>query len=86
MSVQALPNAGTKVVRVGSRIRMEDEDGMVEFVMTAPEEANALRDHVSADSPVGRAVLGQAAGALVMVETRLGRRRARIVSIEEDQC
>jgi transcription elongation factor GreA len=50
------------VVHVGSRVRIQDADGEVEFSIVPPEEADAAEERVSAESPLGRALLGRRLG------------------------
>jgi transcription elongation GreA/GreB family factor len=54
-----------EVVRVGSRVRVRDVDGEVEFAVVSHEEADATAERVSAESPLGRALLGRRPGELV---------------------
>jgi len=53
------------VVRVGSRVRVRDEDGEEEFTIVADCEADAFADRISAESPFGRALLGHQVGERV---------------------
>jgi len=50
------------VVRVGSRVRVQDADGEDEFTIVPECEADAFADRVSAESPCGRALLGHRVG------------------------
>jgi transcription elongation factor GreA len=50
------------VVRMGSRVRVCDEDGEAEFAVVAPEDADAAAERVSASSPLGHALLGRRPG------------------------
>ncbi len=50
------------VVRLGSRVRVRDEDGEEEFAVVAHIEADAVADRVSVESPLGRALLGRRVG------------------------
>jgi transcription elongation factor GreA len=63
------------VVTVGSRVDLEREDGETMTVVISSV------DGVSPESPVGRALLGRAAGDQVVVEAPRGAWRARIVSV-----
>jgi transcription elongation factor GreA len=47
-----------EVARVGSRVRVRDEDGEAEFEL-AGELADPFQGKVSVDSPLGRALLGR---------------------------
>ncbi len=50
------------VIRIGSRVRVRDVDGEAEFAVVGPEEADAAAERVSAESPLGRALLGRRLG------------------------
>jgi transcription elongation factor GreA len=51
-----------EAVRLGSRVKVRDADGEAEFFVVPAEEADCMADRVSADSPLGRALLGCRAG------------------------
>jgi transcription elongation factor GreA len=64
------------VIRVGSRVRIRDEDAEEEFdherqllgavfTIVAECEADAFADRISAESPFGRALLGHQVGERV---------------------
>ncbi len=53
------------VVRVGSRVRVQDADGEDEFTIVSDCEADAFAARVSAESPFGRALLGRRVGERV---------------------
>lgn len=50
----------TDVVRIGSRVRVQDDGGGEEFALVPDDEADARANRVSIDSPLGRALLGSA--------------------------
>jgi transcription elongation factor GreB len=55
-------------VYFGAWVTLEDDDGAeVEYRLVGPDEADARSNHVSIDSPVGRALLGRAEGDEVTV-------------------
>lgn len=47
---------------MGSRVRVRDGDGEAEFSIVEPAEADITAERVSADSPIGRALLGRRLG------------------------
>ncbi len=53
------------VVRIGSRVCVRDGDGDAEFRIVEPHEADAVAERASAESPLGRALLGRRVGDLV---------------------
>jgi transcription elongation factor GreA len=50
------------MIRVGSRVCVRDADGAVEFSIVEPAEADVAEARVSAESPLGRALLGRHVG------------------------
>jgi transcription elongation factor GreA len=70
-----------ETVSMGSRVRVHDLDGEDEFSVVRPEEADPFTGLVSADCPLGRALLGRAPGDRVNVRTPGGVRVVTIVSI-----
>jgi transcription elongation GreA/GreB family factor len=60
-------------VAVGSRVRVFDGYGEVEFVIVPDVAARTASErHVSAESPLGAALLGRGVGEQVVVHTRTG--------------
>lgn len=55
----------SSVIRLGSPVCIRDEDGEAEFRIVDPADADAIAERVSADSPLGRALLGRHVGDLV---------------------
>jgi transcription elongation GreA/GreB family factor len=65
-------------IGVGSRVRVFDGYGEVEFVIV-PDDARAESDlQVSLKSPLGKALLGRGVGEEVMVRSRTGIHFVRI--------
>jgi len=74
---------GDGVVRLGSRVRLKDlEYGDVEeYTIVSSVEANPAERKISTESPVGKAILGQKAGAVVTVEAPAGPIRYQILEV-----
>jgi transcription elongation factor GreA len=53
---------GTGVIQVGSRVCVRDTDDRVEFDIVEPHEADIAEARISAESPLGRALLGRQVG------------------------
>ena len=70
--------AASGVVRAGAFVRLDDG---AEYQVVEPEAADAARRRVSAESPLGRALLGRKAGDEIVVERPRGALEARIVSV-----
>jgi transcription elongation GreA/GreB family factor len=72
------PSGGQRV-GLGSRVRVSDGYGEVELVVVPDDAAGGASErHVSAKSPLGRALLGRGVGEEVMVRTRTGIHFVRI--------
>jgi transcription elongation GreA/GreB family factor len=67
-----------KRVGVGSRVRVFDGYGEVEFVIVADDAPDASGRHVSLNSPLGKALLGRGIGEEVTVRSRTGIHFVRI--------
>jgi transcription elongation factor GreA len=81
MSSEFATNVEIELVRVGTRVRLRDDEGEEEFAIVRPDEADYSAGLVSSSSPIGVAVLGHAVGDEVVVGTPAGRRPVRIVAI-----
>jgi transcription elongation factor GreA len=69
------------VIRIGSRVCVRDEDGEAEFHIVDPAEADAVAERVSADSPIGRALLGRHVGDLVRFRAPVGVLAVKVLEI-----
>ena len=65
MSSQTNTATGGPVVRMGSRVRVRDEFGEVEYTIVPEVEADSMHKRLSEDSPMGRALIGRTAGERV---------------------
>jgi len=81
----AEPDAGNGVVDLGERVLLRDLDtGAVhEYELVGSFEADPAAGRISAESPLGRALFGLGAGDLAVVDAPKGRRRLRILGIEQ---
>lgn len=80
MASEVMPPADG-VVALGSRVVIDDDGERDMYQLVDPCEANPAEGRISIVSPVGRALLGQAAGAEVAVRLPDGERRLRLVSL-----
>jgi len=70
-------------VRLGSRVTVEDEEGVEEvYTIVGSVEANPRDGFISNESPVGRALLGKLVGDVVNVSAPGGSFTLRIKAIE----
>jgi transcription elongation factor GreA len=77
-------NGPSDVVRLGARVTVL-EDGFDEsevYHLVGSAEADPLNGRVSNESPIGRALMGQRAGAVVSYHAPAGEIRLTILSIE----
>jgi transcription elongation GreA/GreB family factor len=84
MAVRRLVERGRfgQRVRLGSRVRILDGYGEVEFVIVPDDAApSATERHVSAESSLGAALLGRRVGEEVLVRTRTGMHFVRIRAV-----
>jgi transcription elongation factor GreA len=72
MSAGTVRDANAELVRHGSRVRVEDDDGESEFAIVEPHEADIEAGRLSSESPFGRAVLGHGVGERVIVRAPAG--------------
>lgn len=74
----------TDVVRIGSRITVEDvEMGFEEsYQVVGSQEADPMNGRISEESPFGKALLGKAVGELVIVEAPAGNIEYKVIDIQ----
>ena len=64
--------SGSTAVQIGSKITLETGKEKWTITITGPQEADPLKDRISASSPLGEAILGKKKGDKVEVETPQG--------------
>jgi len=69
-------------VALGSRVTIEHDGDEQVFTVVGPTESDPSSGRISSVSPVGKALLGRAAGDEAVVATPRGEVRYRVVSIE----
>jgi transcription elongation factor GreA len=69
------------VVALGSTVTVRDDDGIDELTIVGPVEVAFKVGRISAESPVGRALMGRKAGETIEVETPAGRRSVEILKV-----
>ena len=69
-------------VAIGRTVTIREADGTVEtYAVTLPGDGDPLQGWISADAPLGIAVLGCRSGDAVEVDAPAGRRRIEVVAI-----
>ncbi len=67
-----ITSKGKGTVSLGSKVKLELEDGEQEYVIVGPTEANPDRGFISDQSPIGKALLGKKQGDEVTVDVPSG--------------
>ncbi len=78
------PDADNDVVDLGELVQLRDLDTGTDhaYHLVGSLEADPIAGRISAESPLGRALLGRRRGELAVVETPRGQFRYEIVAIE----
>lgn len=73
----------TTTVSLGSRVRLKQLQcgEVVEYLIVGSEEADPSRSKISNESPLGKALMGQRAGAVVEVAAPIGLVRYEVLGI-----
>lgn len=70
-------------IHIGSKVRVKDLDEEVEevFEIVGSTEADPIKNKISNDSPVGKALLGGRPGDIVEVNAPIGKVRLKVLGI-----
>lgn len=68
-------------IGVGSTVKVKVNGKEQEFTIVGPVEANPLEGKISNESPIGKALLGLAAGETAELETPKGKNKYQIVAV-----
>jgi transcription elongation factor GreA len=68
-------------ITIGSKIVLESKEGTENYEIVGDLESEPLNGKISYQSPIGRALMGQAKGDSVYITTPRGKREAKIVEI-----
>ncbi len=74
----------TDVVRIGSKITVEDVELGIEesYQVVGSQEADPMNGRISEESPFGKALLGKAIGEIVIVEAPAGNIEYKVIDIQ----
>src|ERR671932_236585 len=81
-NVEVVERAGAVVIGCSVVIR-HDDDGEERYVLVAPGEGDPRAGRVSADSPLGRALLHHRVGDVVEVATPIGPRTFTLLQVDD---
>jgi len=74
---------GYDVVDVGATVTLQEDDSPPEiYYIVGTTEADPQNGRISNESPIGEAIMGKKAGAMVTVETPAGKLNLKILKIE----
>lgn len=78
-------NLSTEVIHVGTKVKVFDEtyEEEDEYQIVGFPQADPLNNKISDDSPIGKGLIGHAAGDVVEIETPAGITTLRIISISK---
>jgi len=76
--------ANREKVDIGARVTIQEEgfDDLETYQVVGPKEADPRNNHISYESPIGRALLGKKIGELAIADTPNGQFIFKIVSID----
>ncbi|PSR35688.1 MAG: transcription elongation factor GreA, partial [Sulfobacillus thermosulfidooxidans] len=76
-------NVDPNAVHIGSVVTVKDleEDFEEEYTLVGAAEADPNKNHISNESPVGKALMGARVGQIVEVSAPVGKIRMQIVKI-----
>ena len=68
-------------ITIGSLVSLKFKEGLEKYEIVGDLEADPLNAKISYQSPIGRALMGQAKNAVIYIATPRGKREAKIVEI-----
>ena len=73
-----------KKIQIGCKVKLLDKEfnEELEYKIVGSTEANSLSGKISNESPVGKALMGHKAGDTVTVETKSGKFKYKVLSVE----
>jgi transcription elongation factor GreA len=81
-SVIIKKSASTLTVRIGSKVQVEKNGGIVNYTIVGSNEAKPAEGFISNESPIGRGILGKKVGDVLKIKAPKGEVTYRILAIE----
>lgn len=76
-----ISHSSKHAVGLGSKVKVETEEGEVEYVIVGSTEANPEKGFISDQSPIGKALMGKKKGDELEVEVPAGTAKYRVKGI-----
>ena len=76
-------STGVETVQIGSQVTLQTGKEKWTITITGPQEADPLKDKISASSPLGEALLGKKKDEQAVVQTSQGKTAYKILKIAE---
>ncbi len=66
---------------IGCEVKVEINGKEITYTLVGPSEANPLQNKLSAETPIGKAIIGRSAGEEFEIELPMSKQKVKIVSI-----
>ena len=84
-NVRVVAEINTDSIGIGTKVMVRDMDFEedIEYTLVGSNEANALENKISDQSPIGRAIIGAKVGDILSIAIPAGQMRIQILSISK---
>ncbi len=84
-NVRVVAEVNTDAIGIGTTVTVRDLDFEedIEYILVGSNEANALENKISDQSPIGRAIIGAKVGDILSIAIPQGTMRIQILSISK---
>lgn len=84
-NVKVVADVSTDVIGIGTTVRVFDMDfdEEIEYILVGSNEANAMENKISDQSPIGRAIIGAKVGDILTISIPTGQMHIKIISISK---
>ncbi|MBP3919369.1 MAG: transcription elongation factor GreA [Clostridia bacterium] len=83
--VHVVAQINTDAISIGTKVKVHDMDfdEDIEYTLVGSNEANALENKISDQSPIGRAIIGAKVGDMLSIAIPSGQMRIQILEINK---
>lgn len=83
--VHVVAQINTDAISIGTKVKVHDMDfdEDIEYTLVGSNEANALENKISDQSPIGRAIIGAKVGDILSIAIPSGQMRIQILEINK---